>query len=75
MYSQTKVTISPNPAYHSMYFGAPELAPFSIVLKSSIRLSAATTTIIMLMTIPICQLAKRKLLDACVNRPMMKLTR
>ena len=33
MYNQINVTISPKALYHSVYFGAPMLAPRSIVSK------------------------------------------
>ena len=35
MYSHTRVTINPNAPTHSMYFGAPCSAPFSMKSKSS----------------------------------------
>ena len=44
MYSQMSVTMRPHPQYHSMYFGVPASTPASIVPKSSVRLSAASTT-------------------------------
>src|SRR5690606_31307394 len=43
MYSHTRVTISPNAPYHSMYFGAPCSTPLSMKSKSSTRFSAAIT--------------------------------
>ena len=58
-----------------MYFGAPEFAEFSMVLKSRIRFKAATITITTLIAIPISGFAKRYSLNAGVNKPTMKLTR
>src|SRR5580658_2060559 len=52
-YSQISVTISPKPAYHSMYFGAPAATPLSMKSKSSTRFSAAITTTKPLKAIPI----------------------
>ena len=52
MYSQIRVTISPNAPYHSMYLGARICAPFSMKSKSRIRFSAATPMITRLITIP-----------------------
>ena len=41
MYNQINVIINPNAAYHSIYFGAPCSAPFSIKSKSSTRFNDA----------------------------------
>ena len=53
MYSHTRVTISPNAPTHSMYFGAPCSAPFSMKSKSSTRFNAATMQMKTLMPMPI----------------------
>src|SRR4051794_22531014 len=61
-YNQTIVTNKPHAPYHSIYLGAPVLAPTSIISKSSIRLKAAIATINRL--IPI---ASGLLLPICIN--------
>src|SRR6202050_5117824 len=52
-YNQISVTINPNAAYHSIYFGAPAATPLSMKSKSSTRFSAAMTTTNPLKAIPI----------------------
>src|SRR5580658_3593137 len=52
-YSQISVTINPNAAYHSIYFGAPAATPLSMKSKSNTRFNAATTTTNTLKAIPI----------------------
>ena len=44
MYSQMSVTIRPNAPIHSIYFGAPISAPFSMKSKSRTKFSAAMIT-------------------------------